>query len=216
MFKNREEAGKKLADKLKHLKSENLVVLAIPRGGVVVGKILSQELDCPLEVMVVRKIGAPGNPELAIGALGPDETVVWNHDILNQLRLSPERLAPEIGNLKLEIRERTEKFGNKNIELKDKTVVLTDDGIATGATTEAAIAWIKLQKPKEIILAVPVAPPEVVEKFKNLVDEAVFLETPAFFSAVGQFYEDFPQVEDDEVVKLLKDAIRPPSAAKNR
>lgn len=204
MFKDREEAARLLAEKLKHLKGENIVVLAIPRGGVVVGKILAQTLACPLEVMVVRKIGAPGNPELAVGALGPDGVVVWNEDLLFQLRLTPEQFKLVIRNLKLEIRDRQEKFKTKNFTLKDKTVILTDDGIATGATTEAAITWIKTQNPGKIVLAVPVAPPETVEKFKNLVDELIILETPAFFSAVGQFYQEFSQVEDEEVKELLK------------
>lgn len=211
MFKNREEAGRKLAEKLKHLKGENIVVLAIPRGGVVIGKILAQTLACPLDVMVVRKIGAPGNPELAVGALGPDGVVVWNEDLLLQLGLTPEQLAPQIKNEKLKMKNYLEKFApqineasNKKLSLKDKIVILTDDGIATGATTEAAIAWIKTQNPDKIVLAVPVAPPETVEKFKNLVDELIVLETPAFFGAVGQFYEEFPQVEDEEVVELLK------------
>ncbi|MBI5465331.1 phosphoribosyltransferase [Candidatus Gottesmanbacteria bacterium] len=204
MFKNREEAGRLLANRLGHLKGKNIVVLAIPRGGVVVGKILSQNLGCPLDVLVVKKVGAPGNPELAVGAMGPDEVVVWNFDILRSLGLTPEDLNEEIQNLKVKIQNYLEKFKTGKLDLKGKTVILTDDGIATGATTEAAIAWIKRQEPAKIVLAVPVAPPETVGKFKNLVDELIVLETPAFFGAVGQFYEEFPQVEDEEVIQLLR------------
>jgi predicted phosphoribosyltransferase len=203
MFRNREEAGKLLAERLKQLKGD-LLVLAIPRGGVVVGKILSQALACPLKVLVVKKIGASGNPELAVGALGPDEIAVWNWGILGSLGLKEKEMQLEIRNLQLEIRERRRKFGSKGMNLKDKTVILSDDGIATGATMEAAIAWIKKQNPASLVLAVPVAPPDIMEKFKNLVDEVVVLETPAFFGAVGQFYEEFPQVSDEEVTTILK------------
>jgi len=204
MFKNREEAGKKLADKLNYFKNKSLVILAIPRGGVVIGKILAQELDCPLDVLAVKKIGAPGNPELAVGAIGPDNVVVWNNDLLHSLGLRPKDLEEEIKNEKLKMKNYNEKFKMREISLAGKTVILTDDGIATGATIKAAITWIKTQKPNKIILAVPVAPQEVVEKFKNLVDELVVLETPAFFGAVGQFYQEFEQASDEEVVELLR------------
>jgi predicted phosphoribosyltransferase len=155
-------------------------------------------------VLVVKKIGASGNPELAVGALGPDEIAVWNWGILGSLGLKEKEMQLEIRNLQLEIRERRRKFGSKGMNLKDKTVILSDDGIATGATMEAAIAWIKKQNPASLVLAVPVAPPDIMEKFKNLVDEVVVLETPAFFGAVGQFYEEFPQVSDEEVTTILK------------
>lgn len=208
MFRDRQEAGRKLVKQLNNLaigqSSNNIVVLAIPRGGVVIGKILSQKLGCLLGTLVVKKIGAPGNPELAVGAVGPNGVAVWNQDVLNQLRFSPPQLALEISNLKLGIKERIKKFGKiPKVNLKNKTVILTDDGIATGATIEAATLWLRIQKPAKIILAIPVAPPETVEKLKELVDELVVLETPAFFGAVGQFYEEFPQVSDEEVVKLL-------------
>ena len=203
MFKDREEAARLLAEKLKHLKSEDLVVLAIPRGGVVVGKILAQTLKCPLSVMVVRKLGAPGNPELAIGAVGPDGVSIIDWELARQTGADNDYIEDMIAEKKREIEERLKIFQKKPPDLANKVVILTDDGIATGATTEAAIAWIKMQKPNKIVLAVPVAPPETVEKFKNLVDELFVLEMPAFFSAVGQFYQEFPQIEDEEVIQLL-------------
>lgn len=205
MFKNREEAGKRLAGELKHLKSNNLLVLAIPRGGVVVGKIIAQELGCPLKAIIVKKIGTPGNPELAVGAMRPDEKVVWNDDILSQLGLKETDLIEQIKNEKFKMKNYKEKFKKEEMDLKNKNVILTDDGIATGATVEAAIAWTKTKMPAKIILAVPVAPPVIRERLKGKVDEAIFLETPIFFEAVGQFYQEFPPVSDEEVIKLLKE-----------
>lgn len=202
MFENREDAGRLLAKRFKNLNG-NLIVLAIPRGGVVVGKILSQELGCPLDVLVVKKIGAPGNPELAVGAMGPDGKAVWNEDIMKQLGLTPERMSSEMQNAKYKIQDYKAKFKTPKFNLKAKIVILTDDGIATGATIEAAIAWIKTQSPAKIALAVPVAPPEVIENLKDLVDELVVLETPENFSAVGQFYRDFHPVTDEVVIKLI-------------
>ncbi len=205
MFKNREEAGIKLAERLRGLAvgSSNSIVLAIPRGGVVVGKVMAQSLACPLGILVVKKIGAPGNPELALGAMGPEGTVVWNKEMMEQAGVTPQGLSSEIKTAESKLESYGLKFSGKGLDLKGKNVILTDDGIATGATIEAAITWLKKQNPASIILAVPVAPPEVVDKFKNLVNELIVLEKPVFFQAVGQFYEDFPQVSDEEVIKLI-------------
>ncbi|PJE67514.1 phosphoribosyl transferase [Candidatus Shapirobacteria bacterium CG10_big_fil_rev_8_21_14_0_10_40_9] len=206
MFKNREEAGRKLADKLLSYKAtKNLIVLAIPRGGVVVGKILSQALNCPLDVLITRKIGAPGNPELAVGAVGPGGIRIIDWELAKRVGADGEYLKAQSSKLQSEIQEREKKFRarKKPLEVTGKTVILTDDGIATGATIEAAIAWLKSQKAKKIILAVPVAPPEVVEKLRPLVDELICLDQPEFFAAVGQFYQEFEQVTDDKVVQLL-------------
>jgi len=206
MFQNRAQAGKKLATKLLSYKAiKNLIVLAIPRGGVVVGKILSQALNCPLDVLITRKIGAPGNPELAIGAVGPGGIRIIDWELAGRVGADGEYLKAQSSKLQSEIQEREKKFRarKKPLEVTGKTVILTDDGIATGATIEAAIAWLKSQKAKKIILAVPVAPPEVVEKLRPLVDELICLDQPEFFAAVGQFYQEFEQVTDDKVVQLL-------------
>ena len=206
MFKNREEAGKKLGERILGYKgTKNMVVLAIPRGGVVVGKELAQALNCPLDVLVTKKIGAPGNPELAIGAVGPDGTVVLNQDLALRTGADKKYLKPQTSNLKSEVARRIKDFrGDKlPLKLKNKTVILTDDGIATGATIEASIKWIKNQKPKKVILAVPVAAPDSIAKLAPLVDEVICLDQPYFFAAVGQFYQSFPQVSDDKVVQLL-------------
>jgi len=205
VFRDRNEAGKLLAIRLRSYQNKkDALVLAVPRGGVVVGKELSSFLNLPLGIIITQKISAPGNPELAIGALGPDNVVVWNEDVLAQIGLTPEDLAPQIKNEKLKMQNYNEKFKKREISLAGKIIILTDDGIATGATMEAAIAWIKLQNPSKIVLAVPVAPPEVIEKLKPMVEELVCLEQPEFFSAVGQFYQEFEQVTDEEVVALLE------------
>jgi len=211
MFQNREEAGKRLAEKI--LRNEDIkklrekkIVLAIPRGGVVVGKILSQALNCPLDVLITRKIGAPGNPELGIGAVGPGGIRIIDWDLAERVGADKDYLKLQIENLKLEIAEREEKFrvDKKPLEVKDKNVILTDDGIATGVTVEAAILYLKSQKAKKIILAVPVAPSQVIKKLKPLVSELIVLKTPASFGAVGQFYEEFGQVSDETVIKILR------------
>lgn len=176
------------------------------------GRKLAEALKAPLDVLITRKIGAPGNPELAIGAVGPStgsgqgpvRIIDW--DLAGRVGADKDYLESKIENLKLEIKEREGKFraGKKTLEVAGKTVILTDDGIATGATIEAGIAWLKSQKVKKIILAVPVAPPEVVEKLRPLVDEFVCLDQPEFFAAVGQFYQEFPQVSDETVIKILR------------
>ena len=169
MFENRQEAGEILSQKLLKFKGiKNALVLAIPRGGVVIGKAVSDALGIPLGVVYAKKIPTPGQPELAAGA----------------------RIA------------RTKKFG-KTPDVKDKSVILVDDGIATGATIETAIKYLRKKKVGKITLAVPVAPKETVEKFKHLADKLIILETPIYFGAVGEFYRDFPQVSDEEVIQLL-------------
>ena len=170
MFENRQEAGEVLSQKLLKFKGiENAVVLAIPRGGVVIGKIISDALEIPLGLVYAKKIPTLGQPELAAGAYI----------------------------------DRSKKFG-KTPNVKDKNIILVDDGIATGATIETAIKYLRKKKVKKIILAVPVAPKETVEKFKRRVDKLIILETPTYFGAVGEFYRDFPQVGDEEVLQLLQ------------
>jgi len=206
MFQNRAQAGKKLASKLLSYKAtKNLIVLAIPRGGVVVGKILSQALDCPLEVIVTKKIGAPGNPELAIGAVGVVGKPVIDEELAERVGADENYLKSKILNLKSEIKRREKIFRRDKLplNLKDKTVILTDDGVATGATMMAAIEITRQQNPKKIIVAVPVIAKDTLEKIEKLADEVVFLDAPEMFFAVGQFYQDFSQITDEEVRKIL-------------
>ena len=213
MFTNREEAALKLAQKLslrlhsvaQGRRLHDVLVLGIPRGGVVTAYVVSKQLKAPLNVLVTRKIGAPNQPELAIGAVGPEGTLVLDKSLIKELGVEESWLKEEVKRKKEEVKEREKKFrkGKKSLNLKDKTVVVVDDGIATGATVEAALRYLKTKKLKKIVLAVPVASADSIQKLEELVDRVVVLETPPGFYAVGQFYEDFPQVTDEEVVDLL-------------
>ena len=207
MFKNREEAGRKLADKLASYRAtKNLIVLAIPRGGVVIGKELAQALDCPLEVIITKKIGAPGNSELAVGAVGAIGEPVINEALAERVGADENYLKSQISNLKSEIARREKEFrrGRPKLNLKDRIVIITDDGVATGATMMAAIEMVRQQNPKKIIVAVPVIALDTLGKIKVLADEVICLDSPLMFFAVGQFYQDFPQISDEEVKEILK------------
>jgi len=206
MFKNRKDAGQKLAEKLeKYQKIKNGVVVAIPRGGVVTGYEISKKLSLPLEVVVTKKIGAPGNPEYAIGSINRHGDIFINE----QLNISKDYIDQESIKLKQQIKKKLKKLkGNdQQMDFKDKIVILTDDGIATGYTMLAAIKFIKSEKPKKIILAIPVVPADNVDKFRGLVDEFIYLEIPVLFAAVGQFYEQFGQTTDEEAKELLHNYI---------
>lgn len=188
MFENRQEAGETLSQKLLKFKGiKGAVVLAIPRGGVVVGAEISRFLGLPLRALVVKKVPTLGQPELAAGAIGPEGIFSGEKD----------RQTGKI------VKERIEKFGRLE-DLRGKNVILVDDGIATGATIETAIKYLKKKRVGKIILAVPVAPKETVEKLKRRVDRLIILEAPVYFGAVGEFYRDFPQVGDEEVIQLLQ------------
>ncbi|OGV89841.1 hypothetical protein A2Z41_03420 [Microgenomates group bacterium RBG_19FT_COMBO_39_10] len=207
MFKNRQEAGKKLAEKLKDFQdSQDLIVLAIPRGGLVIGKQLSLVLNCPLDILVTKKIGAPNNPELAIGAVGIIGEPVINEELTSRLGVGKGYLEKEITNRKAEVERRVREYrGNRSIiELKDKTIIITDDGVATGATMMAAIEIVRQQGPKKIVVAIPVISRDSMLKLEEQADEVVYLEAPLMFFAVGQFYQEFDQVSDKEVKELLR------------
>lgn len=207
VFQNRHQAGLQLAAKLAaYKKIKDLIVLAIPRGGAVVGKVLAEKLRSPLDVIVTKKIGAPGNPELAIGAVGSIGEPVINEELANQIGAGEEYIKKQIKSIKNEIRRREKDFrqGKPPLRLEGKTVIITDDGVATGATTMAAIEVVRQQNPKKIVLAVPVIAHDTLTKIEKLADEVVYLDAPALFFAVGQFYRQFDQVSDAEVVKLLK------------
>lgn len=205
VFKNREEAGRLLAKALRDYKGHDVVVLAIPRGGVVVGYYVAEELGCPLDVIVPRKLGAPLQPELAIGAVAEDGTTVLNEDLIESMGIPQQYIERKIREEVAEIKRRVSLYrsGREAIPVKDKIVILVDDGLATGATMRAAINYIKKFGPKVIVVAVPVAPPEVVRSLRREVDKVVCLSTPEPFFAIGQFYEEFEQVEDEEVIRLL-------------
>ena len=204
-FKNRNDAGLQLAIRLSWLKGEKTIILAIPRGGVVVADVIAKSLNTILDVVVPRILGTPYNPELAIGAVMHDNSSYINEYVINALRIEPDFIRAETKLQLKEIQRRLIIFrGNSDYDLKDKVVILVDDGVATGATMISAILWIKKQKPKLIILAIPVAPNEIIRKLNEMVDRTVVLYTPKEFSAVGEFYEDFTQINDEEVVNMIK------------
>jgi putative phosphoribosyl transferase len=203
MFKDRADAAEKLAKKLHTLNIQEPVVLAIPRGGVVTGDVIAKELGTKLDIIVSRKVGAPGNPELAIGAVMHDGSFFPNADIITALSVPKKYIEQEIATELKEIERRLNKFrGGKDYDLIGKTVILVDDGIATGATMFAAIEWVKSQKPKRLIVAIPVGPSDTIERLSRIV-EVVVLDAPMFFSAVGEFYEVFEQVEDYRVMEIM-------------
>ncbi len=204
VFKDRVEAGKKLAKKLRSTK--NPFVLAIPRGGVVVGAQIAKEVKCLLDIIVARKLGAPGNPELAIGAVTSEGDLVLDELLTQRLGVHHEYILEEQERQmkEAERREKTYRHREAKLNLKGKTAILVDDGLATGSTMEAAIKLVKKEKAEKVLIAVPVAPKETVENLRGLVDGIVVLETPVSFQAIGQFYEYFPQVSDEEVIKILK------------
>jgi|SRR3990167_1845317 len=205
MPRDRHDAGQRLATKLKKYKNTNAVVLALPRGGVVVGYEIARALSLPLDIIATRKIGHPSNPEYAIGAVDANGTAVFNEAEIVQI--DKRWLEKEIQEQKNEAGRRTKAYrkGKKQLKLSGKTIIIVDDGIATGFTMRLAVKVAKKENPEKIIVAVPVAPPESVDEIKNEgADEVILLEPPEEFrGAVGAHYQEFEQVEDEEVIRLL-------------
>jgi predicted phosphoribosyltransferase len=206
MFHDREDAAHKLAAALQEFKSRHPLVLAIPRGGVVTGAVLARELGGDLDIVLARKLRAPDQPELAIGAISEDGQVHLNRRAVAALDVTDEYLKEEQAHQLSEIARRKRLFRSARPEaaVSGRTVIVTDDGIATGSTMMAALQTIRPQRPSELIVAVPVAPFDQLPAFEERCDKLVCLHSPAEFWAVGQFYEEFPTVEDEDVVELLK------------
>ncbi|MGB9124053.1 MAG: phosphoribosyltransferase family protein [Nitrosotalea sp.] len=203
IFKDRVDAAQKLAKKIEWIKKENPIILAIPRGGVVTGDVIAKTLGLSLDVIVSRKVGAPYNPELAIGAVAHDGSFFPNSELINALGIPKNYLDEKIAEQMEEIRHRLVKFrGRTDYDLKNKTIVLVDDGIATGATVFVALEWIKKQHPKRVIVAIPVGPRDTIERLSKMA-EVVVLDAPESFGAVGEFYHSFDQVEDYHVVEIM-------------
>ena len=207
IFVDRQEAGRQLAEALSNLKGEDVVVLGIPRGGVVVAAEVARAHGWPLDTVIPRKVRAPGNPELGLGAIAPGVRVL-DQRMLEMLGVSDSYLEREIAEEEREIERRSEAYrrGRPAVDVKDKVAVVVDDGIATGGTATAAVRWAKAEGARRVILAVPVAPSEGVRNLSREADEVVCLETPEPFYAVGQWYQEFPQTSDEEVVQILDQA----------
>lgn len=207
LFKDRSDAGRQLAALLQPYQNGNAAVIALPRGGVIVGCEIARMLGCPLDITISRKIGHPMNPEYAIGAISERTQVVGNQHEWESV--DQEWLKRTIAEQKREIERRRQLYlkGKEPIELTGKTVIIADDGIATGSTMMVAIQEIKLQKPERIIVAVPVAPKEEAAAIRKQVDIFVAVTVPDYFlGAVGAYYRDFEQTSDSEVIKALADA----------
>lgn len=208
-FSDRRDAGMRLAEKLGHYRGKpGVLVLGLPRGGVAVAAEVAKALHAPLDILIVRKIGFPTNPELAVGAVSETGTVVFNEDIIATYGVKREYLDRETARQTEEIARRKELFrGGAGVpDLAGKTVILVDDGIATGATVKAAIATLRQEKLARLVAAMPVASPEAEREISPMVDEWLCLHVPFGFMAVGGYYRDFTQVEDAEVIALLREA----------
>jgi putative phosphoribosyl transferase len=206
MFKNRQEAGELLAHELGDFRDNpETILLALPRGGVVVAYQLSLALRLPLDVLITRKIGAPGNPEYALGAVSETGAIYWNREALSGLSLSERDFESAVGLQEKEVARRAALYrqGRPFPALADRTVILVDDGLATGATFFASVAAIRQQHPRRVIGALPVGARSSVQEARRLVDQLIVLEVPEPFYAVGNFYRDFEQVEDRTVLQSL-------------
>jgi putative phosphoribosyl transferase len=220
LFEDRAHAGRELADRLLQYKDRKPVVLALPRGGVPVGFEIAKALKAPLDIVLVRKIGAPWQPELAIGAVadGDHPKLVLNEDLIESIGLPPGYIEDEEKRQLAEIERRRSAYlaGRPRTSIAGMTAIVVDDGIATGATARVALQAVRQAKPERLVLAVPVAPVDTVERLRPLVDDLVCLSAPAEFGAISLFYLSFPQVSDEEVCDLLSRANAPDSVRRER
>ena len=216
VLKNRREAGRILADSLtKYKRWHDAMVLALPRGGVIVGDEIAHRLELPLDICVIRKLGVPGQPELAMGAIAPGGIVVLNEDLIRSCGITELEVERELAEERVVLRAREDRYrhGRPPLVLSGKIVILVDDGIATGATVEAALRAIRAQKPARLILATGVASRHALHRLTPLVDEVSCALTPEPLYSISEWYEDFRQVEDAEVVDALNAHLNPASTA---
>ncbi len=204
-FENRQDAGRRLAVRLAGCRSDDIVVLGLPRGGVPVAFEVALALDAPLDVIIVRKLGVPVQPELAMGALGEDGVRVLNEEVIDLAQVSEQELDAVEERERAEVERRSRQFrGDRaRVPLEGRSVVIIDDGIATGSTARAACQVARAHGARRVVLASPVAPPTAADDLRDSADEVVVLETPERFFAIGQWYGDFGQTSDSEVIDLL-------------
>src|SRR5881296_2698881 len=210
-FLNRTEAGRFLAEKLeKYANRNDVVVLGLPRGGVPVAYEIAKRLNAPLDVFIVRKLGVPGFEELAAGAIASGGVRVLNEDVTRAIPHAHEMIEAVTvrETAELERREQIYREGRPSPELRDRTVILVDDGLATGATMRAAVKALRQRSVAKIVAAVPVGPPDTCHEIEEQTDETICLSTPEFFQAVGQYYDDFSQTSDEDVRELLSHAAQ--------
>lgn len=213
-FDDRRDAGRRLAELLLRSRpAGDIVVLGLPRGGVPVAWEIARALDATLDVFLVRKLGTPGHPELAMGAIASGSTRVINEDVVNALAIAPEQIetVARREQAELERRDSVYRQGRVLTPLTSRTVILVDDGLATGSTMKAAVQAVRQHAPTRVIVAVPVGAPETCRALRELADEVICAETPSSFSAVGQWYRDFSQTTDDEVIALLSTSQQHPA-----
>lgn len=210
-YRDRQHAAEMLAHSLQQYRRHpDAIVLGLPRGGVPIAFYVARELDLPMDILLVRKLGVPGQPELAMGAIASGGTRVLNQDIVRGIRISDEnieRVARREQSV-LDERERLFRGDRGAIDVRDRTVILVDDGLATGSTMRAAATALRQQGPARVIVGVPVASPETCDEFRDLVDEIVCAATPRPFYAVGAWYQDFSETSDEEVRQLLEEHSR--------
>jgi len=202
-FENRQHAALELIPLLSQYKDDKSVVLAVPRGGVPIGAIIAKHYHFPLELLMTKKIGHPSNPEFAIGAVSLEDYIIDERQ-----NISKSYIEENVKSIRKNLEERYKQFmgDHKPINLENKTVIIVDDGIATGNTILSSIAMLRKKKPNKIVVAVPVAPPETVRKIRNVVDDLICPYTPESFFGVGYHYLDFTEVSDDEVIQLIKES----------
>ena len=209
IFTDRHHAGRLLSEKLTSYRNTSGIVLGLVRGGIVVASEVAQSLHLPLDALVVKKIPSPDEPELGIGALAPDGVSYVDWRLAHRVGADEDYINGQTRMLNDVIREKLILYrrGKKPMKIRGKVIILVDDGVATGATFEAAVKWVRKKKAEKIVAAIPVAPQEILVKMRPEVHELVVIEEATDLHAVGQFYESFPQVEDGEVIALLKKSI---------
>ena len=205
MFADRRDAGRQLAERLASLASTNPIVIALPRGGVPVAAEVAEALHAPLDVIVVRKLGVPWQPELGLGAIAEGGVRILNHDLVTEVGITSAQLEAVTTRERAELERRVARYRGDRpaADVADRVVILVDDGLATGYTARAAVESIRRRRPRRIVLAVPVAPEDSVRELARVADEVVAVDEPPWFFAIGQFYDDFGPTPDDEVTELL-------------